>query len=506
MSELTRRSFLKIMGQGPVVLVMGGMGLSEEVLAQSGGAQALKASYDEWEFFYPGKYDAQGAKIIDAIQAKLEQVKNHGDVDIDDLVSGKLDNKSTPVVSWNPMENNFKVTPEDMKTQAYSYVGENPLFTDEEYAKRTKHGAMAFPLVLTLEVFPMPKTDGLGDYMVGSAHNDVIRFYRPIYEGDTLFTVYDEQHFVDITPASGSLYRTFALIGSGRTFNQKGELVAEGANTIKEAYRRHKDPAKRNKGGAAILESHRWWDRKAHVYTDEDWEYITGIWRNEKVRGHETIFWDDVKIGDELDPYATAPILSEVETDMIAGIPQWCTDIKKNMLNPKTFAKMVKNKQGIYVMPEYLEKKPKVSMPGQEGGGSGGKPSGDRAVLQNAVLPKFAAGMFCNWMGDEGWLEKIGWVIIPKTRYPESVIPPVPEDLYPSLFDDKYPYLDKVPYMKGCCAFWHALEGDLFIFRAYVMDKYKKDGEYFVDFIWWCQTLDKYLVEEGFATVKLPKK
>ena len=60
--------------------------------------------------------------------------------------------------------------------------------------------------------------------------------------------------------------------------------------------------------------------------------------------------------------------------------------------------------------------------------------------------------------------------------------------------------------MRGCRAAWHAMEGDLIISRAYVFGKYEKDGEYFVDLTWWCQTLDRYLVEEGFATVKLPKK
>jgi hypothetical protein len=60
--------------------------------------------------------------------------------------------------------------------------------------------------------------------------------------------------------------------------------------------------------------------------------------------------------------------------------------------------------------------------------------------------------------------------------------------------------------MRGCRAAWHALEGDLIITHAYVADKYSRDGEHFVDLVWWAETLDKYLVEEGFATVKLPKK
>ena len=265
------------------------------------------------------------------------------------------------------MENNFKITLDNMMTQANSYVGNNPLFTDKEYAKKTKYGVMAFPLVLTLEVMPaMPKSEGIGDYMVVSAHNDTINFYKPIYEGDTLFTVYDEQHCVDITPAAGSYYRTFAMSGTGRTYNQKGELVAEGANILKESFRRHKDPAKRNKNGAHAWESPDWWSRPPHIYTDKDWEYINSIWKNEKIRGAEVLYWDDVKIGDEPTPTAAGPIMAEEEMDMMFTIPQWSIDTKKNILDPKTFARMVKNKQGIYVLPEYLKKKP-ASMPSDAG-------------------------------------------------------------------------------------------------------------------------------------------
>jgi hypothetical protein len=86
-----------------------------------------------------------------------------------------------------------------------------------------------------------------------------------------------------------------------------------------------------------------------------------------------------------------------------------------------------------------------------------------------------------------------------------TIIPPIPKENRPALFD-KYPYMDKVPYMRGKRAAWHAIEGDLVISKAYVTDKYRQGNEYFVDLVWWCETLDNYLVEEGFATIKLPKK
>jgi hypothetical protein len=137
-----------------------------------------------------------------------------------------------------------------------------------------------------------------------------------------------------------------------------------------------------------------------------------------------------------------------------------------------------------------------------------------RAVFQNACAAKLAAGTICNWMGDYGWLYRIGWDIMSLPPGSEKTIdfdafptriPAIPRDYMPALFD-KYPYMDKVPYLRGCRAAWHFLENDLIISHAHVTHKYQQGSGYFVDLTWWCETLDKYLVEEGFATVQLPKK
>jgi hypothetical protein len=198
------------------------------------------------------------------------------------------------------------------------------------------------------------------------------------------------------------------------------------------------------------------------------------------------------------------PIVSETDIDMMFTIPQWALDVKKYVLNPETFARMVKNKQGIYILPEHLEKKPAPQRPVDPNATPGISNRDGRAVIQNAVATQWAAGMLINWMGDDGWLQRIGWDIMPNPPgYPESVIPHLTKR--PALFD-KFPYLDKVPYLKGKRADCHGMEGDVSINKAYVCDKYEKDGEFFVDLIWWCETIDKYLIEEGFSTVKLPKK
>ena len=521
MYKLNRRTFLKLLGQGTAALGLG-MGLSGKAWTQHtwGLPRELTASdyagpnyYDEWEFYYPGLYNEQDTKVLNKFHAELDLINKRSEVDIDDLIRGKLEGQ--PGIGQA-----VKITAESIMQAATCYGANNPRWTDTNYANKTKWGAMANHTVWAegIGLPAMPKTGGIGDFMVVSNYNVSASYYKPVYEGDTLYTVVEKQHSVDITPSHGSFYRTFTMAGRGSTYNQKGELVHEGAFIITESFRRYKDPVKRMPNGAHIWESPNWWTRPLYIYTDEDWENIISIWKNEKIRGSKTLYWDDVNIGDEPPPRAVGPLLADEGAGFMLGLfapaPQWSVDTKLRVLDPKTFSKMVKNKWGIYILPENLERWNKVHASGETIGNDGVYNSDGRATVQNSICPKYVAGMLYNWMGDDGWLQRIGWDFMELPpgfaggvdyQKDPTRIPNIPRHLYPALFD-KFPYLEKVPYMRGKRAAWHPMEGDLIICRACVTDKYRQGNDYFVDLIFWLESLDKYLLEEGFATVKLPKR
>jgi acyl dehydratase len=584
MRNLDRRTFLKYVGGGAAALGLGA-GLSGKYWYRTESAWAADAEvqkagdtwdWSAWEFYYPGKYDEADAKVLKEFKAELDLINNRGDINTKDLINGKLSN--VPGVGGGG-PGAGKVTQDSMiKMAKQCFLGDDPLFTDKEYAKKTKYGNLiAVPLWCSLEIMPaMPKSKGIGDYMVVSDLCHTMNYFKPFYEGDTLTVVTDGQYFEDTTPTEGSYYRTFVMKGWGRVFNQKGELVAEGASMTNESYRRHKDPAKRNKSGAHGWESPNWWSRKVHMYTDQDYNTMKGFWKNEKSRGATPLYWDDVKIGDQPTPLLTGPIVAAGGGELMTDLSQSIIDTKKNITDPKIFAKMEKNKQGIYVLPESMQEKssgpmaggpPGSGMPGGDmgggapGGAGGGMPGGDmggdrsgapgegggapgeqrgggiervergvndfetetnqgikstdgRQLFWNVMAHRWIAGLLYNWMGDQGWLQRIGrdMMDLPPgadkaVNYQASptLIPSIPQKSYPKLFD-KFPYLEKVPSMKGKRANWHGLEGDTVVSRAYVCDKYSKDGEYFVDLIWWMENFDNYLILEGFATVKLPKK
>jgi acyl dehydratase len=559
MVKLSRRRFIQVLGGSAAAM---GMGMKLPVNAWSQAAGTSGRKWSDWEFYKPGQYDEADAKVLNDFFAELGAITKSGkNINASDVISGKV--VSTQA---GPGGRGTKITPDSMATIARANVNDNPLFMDRECAKKSKYGAQfAFPMISSQEVMPaMPKSKGIGDYMVVSSHNDTNSYYKPFYEGDTLYAVTDEQHCTDVTPTQGSYYRTFVMSGHCRVYNQKGELVSEAANVLRESFRRHKDKSKRNSDGAHAWESPDWWNRPRYQYTDKDWDNIISMWKKEKVRGAETLYWDEVKVGDTLTPRAIGPLILSEESDMAMSVPQYAIDIKKSVLDPNVFPTMKKNKYGIWVLPEYLEKKPRGAggpgggmpeMPGGQGipggqvtpqGAEGAQESADglrrtggqespmavssamgampttkeianrdgRAVFQNSVAAKFAAGMICNWMGDNGWLQRVGWDImdIPpgsdksiNFQKDPTIIPSIPRNLFPALFD-KYPYMEKVASMKDKRANWHVLENDLVICNAVVTSKYQQGGDYFVDLTWWDITLDNYIVQEGFATVKLPKR
>ncbi|MBE6992216.1 MAG: hypothetical protein E7430_06535 [Ruminococcaceae bacterium] len=472
----------------------------------------------EFEYFIPGIYSDHDAAAVAKFKEEIGKIAARGPVDPADLVAGKCD--GLPGVS-GPVEISGKL----MKAMADNYIAENPLFNDEEYAKKAGYESVpAYYFINEPNYMPaMPMGQYLGDCMLVSGHNDMMNYYKPVYEGDKLWTVIDWQDCEDITPLAGSHYRTWALSGQAKVYNQKGELVAEGANILKESFRRHKDPAKQT--AMRAWESPDWWHQRPHyVYTDADWEYIKDLWKKETVRGSEPLYWDDVEVGTEVVTSVGGPVLIDQESDIVFHLPKWAAETKVNMLDPEKFKDMVKDEHNLYYPKDHAVKKPgkvfKMSILDDEDDGKE-KPEAakahdmpemppevanrdGRSVIQNAVCTKWAATAIINWMGDAGWLRTIAWDIMSTPPgYDATVIPHFTKK--PELFN-LFPYLAKVPGMEGKRADCHAMEYDTIVTHAYVTDKYEKDGEYLVDLTWWCETIDHYLVQEGGATVVLPKK
>lgn len=473
---------------------------------------------DEFVKWIPGEFDPREQKLLQEKDAEVRVFEERGEIDIQSLIDGTLSPDIPVYGAGCPKEisdagrNGRLITEKDCLELAGRYDPQNPLFNDAKYAKETKWGGLcAMPSVEVAGFMPkMP--NGMGDNMVVSGLNHTLTYYQPIRPGDRLYRVYDSQGYREIT-IPGSTYRTFQVFGTGRTFNQRGELVSEGASIVKESFNRYVDPNERT--NANCWESPDWWkQRPYHVYTDADWDTIKSYWDQEYVRGKQTLYWEDVKIGDEPAPTLDGPVISAAAA---AGLVDDCGPmiqaIRTQYCDPELRKHMKRNAHGIYipVVPEpEPAQQPEVPtddsnpppMPVQ-GKKSAEKLSDGRFVFMNTLARRFAQRMITNWMGDDGFLYREGWCIMPVVYGYDGLIPD--HDWMPAMFD-KVPYFEKVPFLRGKRALVHGLAGDVSINRAYVTEKYVENGRHLVDLVWWCETIEGDIFQEGFFTVELPSR
>lgn len=164
----------------------------------------------------------------------------------------------------------------------------NPLYRDPEYARNTSYGALIAPPNWLYSVFPTWVLQGLPGIQAFHSGNDW-KFYRPIYVYDTItpeciFTGYD----VKKSRFSGRMVMEYqrALFR-----NQRGELVAE---TDLYLVRAERSTARKTGKYSSLKVPHPW--------TPEEMEKVDEDVLSEIVRGGEPRYWEDVAVGEELQP------------------------------------------------------------------------------------------------------------------------------------------------------------------------------------------------------------
>ena len=122
-----------------------------------------------------------------------------------------------------------------------------------------------------------------------------------------------------------------------------------------------------------------------------------------------------------------------------------------------------------------------------------------RSPLINYIGREYATRHIGNWMGDQGWLKTMKWSIMdPKSHH--ALGKPVPTNPRAERF------LHLVPSLEGRSVTTHGLTKDVAIVKSEVVAKYVEDGEFLVDLVWWIETINGEIWEEGMATVRLPSK
>ena len=495
---------------------------------------------DDFITLYPNQFTDREKPLVEKYIADNKAIEDRGPINVQALIKGTLPKDTPGVVSET-----LTATKEMMLYNANKYDPENPIYNDGEYAKKLGYkDIIAYPTFAANDDAFMKAYPGEArDKLLVADLNHNITFYKPIYAGDTFYTVVNKRFFTDVTPKEGSTYRSLVIQSEGSIYNQRGEKVNDAIFRVTENVRILKEGKTLiNDGGGAgpFWESPAWKSRPAYTYTDADWDKIKQLWAAEKRQGATPLYWEDVNVGDYTTKTADGPIMASVSPTQPYGMGLGGSrSLKKEIMDPAIFQTMLKDENGIWLTANKDDYVPPVPSTGPRGGprGGGAPPAGgrgereggapdrgnapadrgssdistadihktsgsERAVLINFMGRDMAIRHINNWMGDKGWLQNIRWSIMAPSAMAAVGKTAVPVSPYSERYVQRVPVLKDANRVVNA----HPLSTDLAIIQAYVENKFEKDGDHFVDLVWWIESIDGYILEEGGTTVKLPSK
>ncbi|MDK2770006.1 MAG: MaoC family dehydratase N-terminal domain-containing protein [Sphingomonas sp.] len=479
--------------------------------AQAAASPPVATEYSDEDFvtLYPGVYTEREAALVRAYLEANRALRERGPIDIKALIEGRLP-KNTPGIG--PV---VRASEDWVRYNNAKYDPESRLRHDAAYARQLGYkDIVAFvSFAAHDDTFMVPYPTAARDRLLVSHLNHSLTSHRPIHPGDTLYLVMDDRRMRDLTPPGGAKMRSVAIESDGSIYNQRGEKVSSVTFRVVESVRILKDPSRapKNPGFFDIWEAPDWLRRPAHVYTDADWTRIRNIWAQERMRGAEPLYWDDVTIGEQPAATLDGPVLASV-----IPVPPWgmgaggSRTLKREIMDPASRAKLQRGeKDGIYRALDPAVNAPPVPKQSGAATGQGGdgaivtsdihKDGEKRSPLVNYVGRDHAIRHLTNWIGDRGWIETINWSIMdPRAHWVNGkAVPRNPNALT---------FLHRVPFMRDRFVNTHALTQDVMIVRSYVTDKYSRDGRFLADIVWWIETIEGDIVEEGDATVRLPTR
>ena len=375
----------------------------------------------------------------------------------------------------------------------------NPLYYDYNYARNTRWGdvpvlaGMREPMGMGM----LPSELGFespppGDAsFVGDGYDFELYYYKPIFSGDTFHTKKMAQEYVDLTE-DGSTTRFFITCITTDMFNQREELVcravmhwpcflskfADGHQMSREELVRYRmEQAVKDGKPARYL-------RPAHRYTDADWNVLRDIWSKEVIRGKDTLYWEDVHIGDEPPMTAESPVTdydARRYTGMHHAVGAVAGDtVRDFVMGKRVERRFQKREDGVIWLPE-----------------------SERTHFLNFVGRNFCRRLVTNWMGDDGMIRKMGWRMV-NDYPPEKQFNHFPEGHF------RESWLLKVPYLKEAGRFTntHGMGPDCALVHGYVTDKWveKGTGDHLVMLTVWCEDMDGNIFQECEFSVVLPTR
>jgi acyl dehydratase len=346
-------------------------------------------------------------------------------------------------VVWRPRQPyyNTVATRDNIRHYCHGIGDTNPLFTDGEYAKKTKYGRVAAPPCFLYSVYWPAQGRGMPGIHAWHSGDDW-EFYKPILEGDEITYT---NTLVDLKEKESQMAgKTVIQFHDIVYTNQRGEMVAKSLDWCVRAGRRSSG------------EKGKYKDIQKATYTLEEMKKIYAAYDAEEIRGATPRYWEDVKVGDELTPIIKGPLSLR---DMIAWLMGAGSPFMRAHALAYTFLKrhpgvdMMDSKTGQLDVPELVHMEETRA---QEIGIPGAYDYGCQRI-------SWLGNLITNWMGDDGFLRRLRAEL------------------------RRFNVVGDTQWLKGK-----------------VTKKYVKEGENLVDIECWAENQRGEVTMPGLATVRLP--
>jgi len=506
---------------------------------------------------YPGKYPERIRDIMDDYFERVRKI-NETEVTGEDVISGRVE---APKLSAT-----ITLTEEMLLHFNDKYAPDYKVNLDKNLAQKYGHKDIFAMIGMTCcdEAYNYMMPPQVKDTVLVSQIHSWIKNERLAYAGDTLYMVRDKVEVNDLTPAEGSVYRSIDTKNYGTIYNQNGEVVSRVMFSLMESMKIYKDeclPKPREQFGFPDMwEDPDWFSRPLHKYTDEDYEYFKEIWKNEITRQEDTLYWEDVRVGEILPLGTFGPIKDGVIPLGPYGMGVGGSrNLKPYFMNPETEKQMITDEvTGIKQMPDPEINTPPLptgielpvmDMPAPDAvldttpdaaldttpdtsldtipdaaldsvsdtirnGARDGKHEGDAAQistadihggpqLKSALLNLFGRDLqitfIQNYAGYEGRIKSVAWNIMPEETH-EAMGKPVP------IFLDYVDYLKLATGKEHTTQTIHGCTTDVGIMHGEVIGKRVVDQEYIVTFITWVEDINGDAWSSAKIEVVLPSK
>lgn len=199
-------------------------------------------------------------------------------------------------VHWPAMAEDL--APIDIRRWAlYSVGDDNPLWSDQEYARCTRWGGVIAPPTFLYSVDSTIVAPGLRgvQWIYGGTR---WKHFLPVRIGDRITA---QARLINVERKTGEHARSLVVqTGEILYFNQRSELVSRAESDVLRV------PRRRSKSGMVGFDERRAQGR--HQYSPEEIEEVRLACVNETRRGAEPRYWEDVAVGEQLPQLAKGPL------------------------------------------------------------------------------------------------------------------------------------------------------------------------------------------------------